>query len=173
MPQFYSYGRKHEWSLAVFTTWAFMALSIQVKAVLISVSKFRGWKWWWLKCPASISSVLMTHKVPVKYCLICSSISWVNQNSSHNFTPVVPSLLVIAKNPEVLFNFLFLCPLYPNYHKRQFNTSLFDMSFDLLLHVYFHFHFHFLCSVAPLFTYHLPKYPSSLWLCSLLGYNLS
>lgn len=131
--QFNFYGKKKDkWSLAVFSTWTPMALSIQIKAILIFGSKFgesNGSDW-----SVLLQSFLYSWlpKFLIKYYLTCSSILCTNQTSSHNFIPVIPSLLVIAKSLEVFFNFLLLCPLYPNCCKsrsKQFDISLFVMSF--------------------------------------------
>lgn len=120
--QFYFYERKDEWSLTVFTTWTFMALSIQAKSFLIFGSKFgesnggglsvllQSILCWWL--PKYLSNITL-------YYPTCSSISCKNQNSPYNFTPEIVSLLVITESLEIFFNLFLLCFLYPNCHKRH------------------------------------------------------
>lgn len=124
--QFYFYGREDKWGIEAFRTWIPMALFIQVKYIFIFGSKFG-------ELSVLLQSFLCSWlpKVRVKYHPTCSSILCINQTSSHNFIPVIPSLFVIAKRLKVFFNFL-LCPLHPNCyksHRKQCDISLFDMSF--------------------------------------------
>ena len=116
---FISMEEKINGVLTVFTTWTLMALFIKAKAFFDIWIQIWRIGWWWLKYPLLINFVMMTPKIPVKYYPTCRSISSKTQNSPHNFTPEITSLLVIAKSIEVFFNFFLLCFLYPNWHKRH------------------------------------------------------
>lgn len=115
-------------------------------------------KIWRIKCPSSIILCSWLPKVLVKYHPTCGSILCINQTSSHNFIPVISSLLVLVKDLKFSLTSFSFVPYIQTVIKVIENSVIFLYLIclsDLPLCV--HFHFHFLFLVAHLFTHHLLK----------------